>query len=233
MADPLGAVVRRFVRSLREGTTPLELELRMGRQHRGGFTAAVTQSEMDAAVRALTHGPPSGTEDSIEWAESHDYFYHAGDEVVRSSVAFDSAAFRMDVQHIVKKRLEAADTARFRVSCASERPVDAQHLPFATALEHTRIKQRRSVSVCPPELSVPLWRYDFTLVWGGRTKEDAELRQRSEPPTYEVEVEVLPEGARSLMALLRAQGAGAAVDEHLVAYLSERLTEIGAALAAL
>lgn len=233
MADPLSAVISRFVRSLRENTTPLELELRMGRQHRGGFTAAVTQREMDATVRALTHKPPGGVEDSVEWTESQDYFYHVGDEVVRSSVAFDSDAFQMDVQHIVKKRLEAADTARFRVSCASERPVDAQQLPFATDLEHTRIKQRRSVFVCPHELSVPLWRYDFTLVWGGRTKEEAELRQRSEPPTYEVEVEVLPEGARSLMALLRAEGAGATAEERLVGYLAERLTEIGGALATL
>jgi len=230
----LAEVVLPFVKSLRPPHTPIELELRMGRATpTGTFQARVTKQEMDAILRSVVAAAGTTGTDTVEWHESHDVFFeHAGD-TVRSSVAFDTDTFSMHTTHAVKRRIACTDAPRFRVASASETPLQPQALPFATTVRYMRIKQRRSITVQPAELSAPLWRYDFTLVWGGVTKQEAELRQRSEPPTYEVEVEVLAAGARDLLRLARAAVASGQADATVSGYLQTRLFEIGEALASL
>jgi hypothetical protein len=227
----IGSVVSPFVEALRVGREPLELELRMGRRSGHGFSAKVTKHEMDTVLRTIAE--TKSAKDTHEFNESHDYFFNQAGETVRSTVTFDVTDFTMNTTHIIKKQIARVDAQRFRVACALETPVLAQSLPFATSVHHMRIKQRRSISVGPTELTRPLWRYDFTMVWDGDSKQSAELNQRANHPVYEVEVEVLPGGASELLGVFRASLKADEVEQAVVSYLIGRLQEIGHAIAAL
>lgn len=227
----LETVVAPFVEALRVGRDPVELELRMGRRSGHGFAATVTKEEMDTVLRTIADSNPF--HDTQEWIESHDYFFQHDGQMVRSSVTFDVTDFSMLTVHVVKKRIARTDAQRFRVAAATESPVQAKTLPFATSVDHMRIKQRRSICVRPPELTKPLWRYDFTIVWGADSKQQAELMQRAGPANYEVEVEVLAPGATELLGIVRGTLKPAEVDAAVSAYLIGRLQEIGHAIAGL
>ena len=215
--------IRPYVAALRLGATPVELELRLGRGSTGHFDASVTKETMDVVLRAVAEG----ADDSLEWYETHDFFYPHGGQTIRTTVEFDDLDFCLNTTHVIKRRISATDTATYRVACATETPVNGQTLPFSIQPHHVRIKQRRSVHIAALDLETPLWRYDFTMVWAGDTQQSAERSQRSAPPRYEVEVEVLPAAARELLARLRATPTpGEAPDETLVAYLEHRIHEI-------
>jgi hypothetical protein len=216
--------VEAFVTGLR--SDPVELEIRLGHSRPRGFDASVSKEDMDVLLRTLTE---AGDVDTREWRESHDYFYGSDRGVVRTTVEFDAIDFTMTTTHLIKSRLGNVDLPRFRVAWASEAPVAKQDVPFATEVQHMRIKQRRSIEIRPPELTVPLWRYDFTMVWSGRNKQEAEVSQRSGPPRYELEVEVVAAGAHELVQLTRdgtAAGGPAAAERLVVEYLTARLSEV-------
>lgn len=218
---------RAFVQSLRAGGA-VELEVRLGTAGPTSFDPTITKDQMHRLLKCLG---ASADRDTLEWRESHDFFYVHDDRVVRTSVDFNDRDFTMEPTHVVKRRLGGVDRARYRVAWASETPVAADELPFATEVKHVRIKQRRSLDVCIPEATHPVWRYDFTMVWAGGNKEEAEIAARTTAPRYEMEVEVLAGGVHELVARAR-DGAGgvAAAEAVVVCYLATRLEEIGEGL---
>jgi hypothetical protein len=61
---------------------------------------------------------------------------------------------------------------------------------------HVRIRQRKSFYYSN-QGNESVWVFDISLTWSGNTKEEAELSQRNDLPTYEIECECLsPTGYR-------------------------------------
>jgi hypothetical protein len=54
-----------------------------------------------------------------------------------------------------------------------------------------RIKQRKSFYYTPDHFVKPIWSFDFTKTWFGKTKEEAELAQKQSESIYEIECECL------------------------------------------
>jgi hypothetical protein len=85
-----------------------------------------------------------------------------------------------------------------------------------------RIKQRRSFLYTPSSAQQPVWRFDFTLVWSGRTFGQAQQRQQLEEPDFELECEFLDPAS-----YLSLQPDDLAVAEGLLVKLSDFLEPWG------
>lgn len=81
-----------------------------------------------------------------------------------------------------------------RVALSEERVLESSTLPpwgSRRASMRVRIKQRRSFLYTPEGAEEPVWRFDFTLVWAGKTFAQAHQRQQFEEPDFELECELL------------------------------------------
>lgn len=54
-----------------------------------------------------------------------------------------------------------------------------------------RLKQRKSFYYTPDHFTKPIWSFDFTKTWSGKTKEEAEFKQKHGDCLYEIECECL------------------------------------------
>jgi hypothetical protein len=230
-ADPVDVYVQKMLNPVTARF--YELELRVGTRSARCFKPAVPKALLNAVIADLTSDPDFASRgtDTTEWTESHDFFYPLRDSVVRTTVSFNDTNFEMHTEHVIKEKVALQDAAHYRVSCAHERVVLPEQLPFSSHVAHMRIKQRRSICVREPEMTHPLWRYDFTLVWSGKDKREAELAQQSVPPQYELEVEVLAPGAQELLRLLRNLVGHAHHAADAAKFLRTRIAEIGSELA--
>ncbi|AVK75872.1 hypothetical protein pneo_cds_265 [Pandoravirus neocaledonia] len=71
-----------------------------------------------------------------------------------------------------------------RVALSREEQVLPNRVPNVAHPEHVAIRQRR-------RFASGAWAVDLTMVWSGRTKEEAEQRQRRGPAQYHIEVECI------------------------------------------
>lgn len=71
-----------------------------------------------------------------------------------------------------------------RVALSHEEQVLPNRVPNVAQPERVAIRQRR-------RFAAGAWAVDLTMVWSGRTKEEAEQRQRRSAPEYHVEVECI------------------------------------------
>ncbi|AGO83920.1 hypothetical protein psal_cds_310 [Pandoravirus salinus] len=71
-----------------------------------------------------------------------------------------------------------------RVALSHEEQVLPNRVPNVAQPERVAIRQRR-------RFAAGAWAVDLTMVWSGRTKEEAEQRQRRSAPDYHVEVECI------------------------------------------
>ncbi|AGO82381.1 hypothetical protein pdul_cds_358 [Pandoravirus dulcis] len=71
-----------------------------------------------------------------------------------------------------------------RVALSHEEQVLPNRVPNVAQPERVAIRQRR-------RFATGAWAADLTMVWSGRTKEEAEQRQRRSAPEYHVEVECI------------------------------------------
>jgi len=167
-----------------------ELELRLGRSRGTAFVASNPEEMHSKADALLTH---SSHLQSSQWRESHDFFFLDRGLPVRSSVAFDADTLSVVTRHCRKKVVSTVD---FRVGDVSVRAALSLETPLQECGEatvpttHVRIKQRRSHVLCDAEGN-PYVTYDLSRTWSGRTKTEAEVRQRSNAPSHEIEVELL------------------------------------------
>lgn len=71
-----------------------------------------------------------------------------------------------------------------RVALSREEQVLPNRVPNVAHPEHVAIRQRR-------RFAAGAWAVDLTMVWSGRTKEEAEQKQRRGPAQYHIEVECI------------------------------------------
>lgn len=187
-----------------------ELEARFGTLSTDGkhsFESGVPQSFMDHCLTTVS--TYAGWQCVKDWEESHDYYYELAPDpedlrgkgiLVRTSVSFDN---KMQTAHICKQVKDKQDFrfngASFmssigmdiRVSLNFEETVPVDSIPSKIQPKHVRIKNRKSYLYQPSHADKPLWSIDFTKMWCGATRTEAELKQKNKHTIYEIEIECL------------------------------------------
>ena len=136
------------------------------------------------------------------------------DNIVRTTVQYipsnaeDGRKGQMIVDHCLKSvidRVDLCDMKNFvsssdhggkflgvRVSLKLERNISGENLDECVTPIHFRIKQRKSFVYKSKNCVNGTWRYDFSRVWSGQNKADAERKQQNQvAPNYEIELEMI------------------------------------------
>jgi len=151
-------------------------------------------SDKSNATGGLVFGP---------WQDMTDYFYTIeGGAQCRTRVLYDLADFKVVPETVQKTLLERCDVKvgaecwALRLDAKEETAVPADALPRAVEPTRVALSQRCS-ALCPcSDGGDPLWRYDATLTWSATTRTEAEARQHSEGPVYQLELEYIGGGER-------------------------------------
>jgi len=197
-----------------------EIEARFGTfsHHKGGtgsassFTPGVDLAFFEECLHKVNTWKEWSLIKPIE--QLHDCFYeippHADDLLgkpilVRTSVQFNKSALQLSKTHISKSKMHELDLKYtphnsmsilspqcrdIRLGINEERTIN-DSLPSRTVTKFVRIKDRTSYLHTPVHCQVPVWSIDFTRSWSGNTRSEAEIKQKSEAPIYEIEVECL------------------------------------------
>jgi len=188
--------------------TNIELEARFGRivgdLNMKKFESGVDRSFLD---KILQHVEQSQTWHHVsEWKEYHECFYRHNGINIRTTVDFDEVSRSTRTVHICKQVLEKNDylfkshdqsnnnSYDLRIALAKEQHLDDdQSLPPYSKPLGFRIKCRKSFIYKSESLDIPMWSFDFTYYWVGKTKEEAETKQhlKQERPIYEIECECI------------------------------------------
>lgn len=200
------------IQFLKEKTTTnnadFELETRLGKiiaskNNKSKFESHVSRDIFKNSLHSL--------ENYKDWycvsdmKESHVYYYHVdllGE--VRTEVFFDErgkTTKHMQKTLIDKKtfimdttnEIQLKDTWDIRVSLSKEKPLMDGDVPPIVNTTQVRIRQRKSFysSTKNTGYDKPIWRFDYTMVWSGNNFENAEIQQRTCPPKYQIECELL------------------------------------------
>jgi hypothetical protein len=176
---------------------PLEIEIRLGRFDGYHFEAGVSKEFMEAVLRNLQEF--EFWHEETKWVESVDVFHQAGAQEIRTSRTVTGPSQTLQITHIHKKKIASVDLtvlggnspspceARFRV--CTEEPAS----PPLAATKPTcyRIKQRKRFLYGRDSSRAPVWAYDLTCSWSGKTLAEAEQKKAAQQTTYEVELECL------------------------------------------
>jgi len=129
--------------------------------------------------------------------------------LVRTSVQFKEP---LEIKHVQKITQDKADfkyhsiysmyqqlqlNYDIRLTLVHEKPIPEKHIPDSVEPHFVRIKSRKSFFYAPPVTQeggsrpLPILRYDFTRSWSGKSRTEAEKKQKTEEPTYEIELEWL------------------------------------------
>ncbi len=169
-----------------------ELESRFGVLSNEGFVAGVSKRFFESTLDLFEKS--NCWDKVIPWKEYVDYFYvHGGSEIRTSSFSENS---KWTVTHIRKQKCDQrtirllADNynVAFRVSIAFEEVVDAKLLPRHITPTYVRIKSRK-------QFIKNNWRFDFTRVWHGTNKLEAEMDQSINEGVFELECECIDPAA--------------------------------------
>ena len=104
---------------------------------------------------------------------------------------FEHPVAKMTTEHLLKRKIHDLDLVTqpyesgslkpsfelvpdLRISVSDEKQVSAEHLPDTVDPEYIRLKQRRSFVLNK------YWRYDITRSWSGKTKAEAEQKQKGD-----------------------------------------------------
>ena len=184
--------------SEKSSSSHLELEARLGHWNEEDrrFHPGVDRFFMERALNMLNSFDAWSRVTS--WSEMQDFFYtdNSGKNM-RTTVFYDDQNKQIRQHHIIKKVInretalvKGSENPDIRISLAIEQEVDESLVPDVVQPNHVRIKQRKSFFYTPLAFSEPIWVFDMTLSWSGDTKSDAERKQYSVPPVYEIECEL-------------------------------------------
>jgi hypothetical protein len=194
--EHVGATLTDFIARCRQDPS-LELEARLGRCVNGRFVPGVDRAYMHALVKSLDDTTNVASHSEGRWDEVEDFLFQHRGQRLRTRVSFADGEVRP--QSVCKTVLSSLTlmTHRWdvRVSLSRETTVPNQDLPSVCRTDHVRIKQMRAF-----EVTTSPFRMDCAMVWSGSVRSEAEQRQTSENPTFEVECEFVPfrrEGASS------------------------------------
>ena len=194
--SPAIAPVKSMVTRLRDDSN-LELEGRLGTVDRrtGRFKAGITRLQIDRILEMMQASPH--VQGDEEWVEEQDFFFDVEQAQYRTRVSYNSEDMSLKTQTIEKSVIETrnivvvasesdSDEARIdmRVSLKREKPVFNLQSCVNTTL--VRIKQKRRFVTINGQ-----WAFDFSMSWSGKNKTDAEQKQASVDPVFEVECELL------------------------------------------
>jgi hypothetical protein len=197
---PIVALVRALRQKLAmyaETNTEHELEARFGTRSGGRWVNGVSREFWERVFELLRGGDCWTEVVDGTWKHYHDYFYALQNGLqVRTSTAFDVNRETIEVVHVNKVKccteelhvLEPtcnnSDEPVFdiRVSLSTETAVDTHELPESVSPSLVRLKQRVS-------FAYRCWRFDMTKVWSGASRVQAETKQKTEEPVYEIELE--------------------------------------------
>lgn len=170
----------------------LEFEARFGHFVNGKFVVGVERNLIDKCLLMLQNSPSCVTK--TDWQEHHDFYYMAEQDNVRTRVVYNTDFLNVKKSTIKKTKIMQKifvignkekplnEKIGVRISLSEEIPYN--HLiPIVTNTDHVRIQQRKQFCYGP-------WTYDFSLIWPGKNKTEAETVQRTENAIYEIEIEL-------------------------------------------
>ena len=189
-----------------------ELEARFGRLNpslQGGmvFENGVSSSSFHQALSNMQLYRHWSTVSETE--EMHDFFYSIkteGDNIdVRTTTRFGvNKQGIIQVEHLHKRVLRRQDCKYhsedlkeldfaydIRVSLSSEQQVAPELIPDFVTPSFVRIKQRKNFYYGTCKDQKPLWMFSFTQSWSGGSLSEAETKQKTKSPLYEIECECL------------------------------------------
>lgn len=199
----------------------IELEARLGTlREDGSFEPGVEAASWYAVLALLETGDAWDPARSHGWREDHvtHYVLPLTDQPVRTIASYEEHHIAVVHQHksVIEKRTFAAVPGTPSPACCG---ADARSSPSSSSNNGARCRRRRRgydlrvalsheeqvlpnrvPNVAQPErvairqrrrFAAGAWAVDLTMVWSGRTKEEAEQRQRRVAPDYHVEVECI------------------------------------------
>lgn len=183
--------VASFVAKLRENPS-LEFEARFGRLLGSRFEAGVTRVMIDRVIEMMSS---SSHMQGGEWHEEQDFMYRDDSGApMRTRVTYCSETMTVHPETIKKNNVDNAsffidqagldDALALRVSLKEEALV--QNSPLCVPTEVVRIKQRRRFVTADGH-----WAFDFAIAWSGKTKSEAEHKQSTADPIFEIECELI------------------------------------------
>lgn len=185
--------VRVYRREADADPSGLELEVRFGTITAPVVKTGVSGEFVDRTLQLVQTNPSIAVS---EWVEMTDFFYSVPSKGERRSRSrYDTDEMRVDTEVVSKKRLAEC---QLRHGSVAMRVVVSREVPDAaceTLVDptHVRIQHRRTATLPTP--SVPTWVVDFSMVWSGSSKMEAEQRQmRGECPQYALELELVDPG---------------------------------------
>jgi hypothetical protein len=180
-----------------------EIEARFGQINpaTGEFIAGVSRQFMQQTIRLMDQF--EDWQQVAPWQEIVDYFYaipKKQDTIGRTSVFMDAETRELKSVHI-KKHNEQKVTLQsssevvklydIRVGLNFEEVLASSILPTHTTPSLVRIKSRKRYMYARDRSEDPVWSFDITRSWSGKTRAEAEKNQQQDRTTYEIEVECL------------------------------------------
>lgn len=177
-----------------------ELEMRLGRLlPNGHFEAGVSKEFMQQVLRLFQQF--EDWHETTPWMEIVDYFYEVQPNPVsiRTSVTVNAhqewktSHVRKHVQNTVDLKTTGAAVPAYdiRTRLIFEETIPSENLPQHIQPSLVRIKQRRRFLYGRRRMGIPIWAYDLTRSWSGKTRAEAEQRQKQDDTVYEIELECL------------------------------------------
>jgi len=194
---------------------PPELELRFGHAKlNGSYNHGIDRHTLDNMLMAMDG---MDWQSKTDWVEQHDYFYTLSNGTrVRQQTIPNSDTMTNKILVDEKTKLQSfimcgwhehnlqnsvsqlplIDLSThnnenvhdfkvmFKANLSREVPIPRSSLPTIVTPSFVRIKQRQSYIY-------GAWRYDVTLTWSGTSKTDAEAKQHTCEPDYELEIECI------------------------------------------
>ena len=164
-----------------------ELEARLGRVQDHRFCTGVTRQSMDAIIEMMQESSFVVGDD--EWVEYQDFLYTIDNTPHRTRVSYSADDMQATPATIVKRPVHKVDIltgGEFDIRVAVKREITVPDPETCVATDRVRIKQHRRFKT-----RCGTWCFDFSLVWSGRTKTEAERKQCSSDPEFEIECELL------------------------------------------
>ena len=172
----------------------VELEARFGSLTNGRFVPGVTRKKMDSIMTFLQKSPYIRFDK--DWNEVQDFFFAHQNLPHRTRVEYSTDTMKLCSHTILKQPLghvnlvndaDPESDEQIRISVKREKPVIP---PIVCNAEYVRIKQTKRFT-CMKERSPNVFAFDFAMTWSGRTKTDAESKQQTCEPVYEIECELI------------------------------------------
>ena len=187
-------VVRRMVLQHSQCRPTSEIEVRLGKIVKNRFVPGVSKEEFDKLLGELLSCKTLVGEEG--WKEVVDYHYTLKESRVRTRVTFDSQTMTVQTDHVCKEQrsdlvlsLETDRECAFKIAVSNEIPVTST--PTMCVPTTVRIKQRKIFRDVREGKTV--WSYELSKTWSACSRSAVEHAQMLNPPTYEVECELVDE----------------------------------------